>query len=310
MSPSRSGWGRCSAQMLAFGAGLALLAAWCWWSWPRWQAATPSQWLLLPLPAVLYLAAHALRGLRLFLLLYDGRIRLMQVLAVHLHAAGIGRLIPFKLGELYRIGALCSLTGHVPHAIMTVWMERAADALLVLLILIALLAGSGADLASASSLLIALTLFLFVTFFLFLVLPEMAVLATRYLITRHNSARSLSLLRIIDRGRALVALSAGIFRARWASLAWLSLGIWLFELGALVAAVALYAGQVRASELYGLFQASTAQEAVWQATAPATAAAAGYLLASLDTLVVLVLAGGLISVMRAGWRWRARRIQA
>jgi len=193
--------------------------------------------------APVYLLVHVLRAIRLFLLLYDGELRLREALLVHVHAAGVSALIPFKVGEIYRVIAIFLVTGHMAKALVAVWIERVFDALFVVVILglVAWWAGPQA-LAGIAWFFPVVAGFLFVSFFLFLVLPENLILVKRHLILKHNNLPALHVLRWIDALHRLLREAASIWRSRFATIVWLSMGIWLLEVGLMLAVTALWVG--------------------------------------------------------------------
>lgn len=202
----------------------------------------PAAWTAL-LVAPCYLLVHALRALRLFLIFYDGNLRLRDALFAHLHSAGVSALIPFKLGEIYRVAVLYATTGLLARALIAAWIERVFDTLLVmaLLGLIALLIGPAA-VAGAQWFLPVACVFLFVSFFLFLVLPENIAMIKRHLITKHHNPIALRALTVLDRLHKLLAEAGVIWRSRFATILWLSLFIWMLEVGTIVALVGLLGG--------------------------------------------------------------------
>ncbi len=194
-----------------------------------WPAAPLLSALVVIVP--LYLVAHAVRALRLYVLLYDSRHRLRSIAAAHFYAAGVSILIPWKLGEIYRMAVINRVISDAPRAIMAVWIERFYDILALVLIFCALAAAApiGGWTMLAGFFLMALA-FLFASFFLFLVLPENLNQLKRHLILKHNSQRTLLVLRACDRLHGLLLAASALWRRRWATVSWLSLAIWSIEM--------------------------------------------------------------------------------
>jgi hypothetical protein len=189
--------------------------------------------------APLYVVAHLLRSVRLFLILYDGRLRLREALYAHVHSAGVSALIPFKLGELYRMLVIYVATGHPAKAVVAAWIERVFDTLIVLTLFFCLGVFAGPQaLAGARWFLPVAAAFLFASFFLFLVLPESLTLIKRHLILKHNNQVALNGLVLVDRLHRMLAEAATIWRSRFATMLWLSLGIWFLEGSAVFVLVA------------------------------------------------------------------------
>jgi len=245
--------------------------------------------------APIYLLAHALRAVRLFLILYDGDLRLREALIAHVHSAGVSALIPFKLGEIYRVLVLCSVTGRLARSVMAAWIERVFDALLVMLLLAALAAFAGpAALTGAGWFLPVAAGFLFASFFVFLVLPENLGLIKRHLILKHNNAPALRLLALVDRLHRVLADAGAIWRSRFATVLWLSVGIWVLECGAVLAVLGVLGrGEAGLAAAWaGIFTEVTLRSSPWSSGAEGTSAVllAAYRLGTIDVLALVALA--------------------
>ncbi len=241
--------------------------------------------------APIYLCCHALRALRLFMLLYDGSVGAGAVLRTHLVAAGVSSLIPFKLGELYRIAAINSLIHNPTRAVMTVWIERAWDIAVVAAGLCALLVADG-DWEPFRWFLGAAALFLAISFFLFLVLPENLTALKRWLVIRHQGQWAVTALRTVDALHRLLRTASLLWRYRWATMIWLTAWIWAGELLALtlaVRAVPEAAGVVTRLVDMLILRSSPWQDISANLSTPAALAAQAYHLGTVDTIAVLAL---------------------
>ena len=242
-------------------------------------------WLLLP-AASIYLISHCLRALRIFLLLYDGRVRVGESFLAHLHAAGVSALIPFKLGELYRIAVFDRLIHNPIRALMTVWVERIWDAGALLLLLLLLVAVAKLEMEGLGRLAAMTLAFLFASGFLFLVLPENLNMIKRYLIIRQEGERALWALAMVDRFHRVLTTAATLLRYRILTIAWLTIGIWALECGALLLVLESVGAPV--DEAPGLLTSRLTELNPWAIPAGGTAAAA-YRAATLDPLVAAAL---------------------
>lgn len=276
----------------------ALLAAYLWLVLPGDLRAPAALAALVIAP--LYLVAHALRAVRLFLVLYDGNLRLRDALFAHVHASGVSALIPFKLGELYRILMVHSLSIRLSRAMIAIWIERVFDALLVagLLALLALVAGPGA-LTGNAWFVPALAGFLFASILFFLVLPENLVLVKRHLILKHNNAAALAILQLVDALHRVLADASRIWRTRFATMLWLSLGIWALEVGCVLAAVAFTGASLDPiGSGTRILTDLTVRSSPWTLAGPSDAALACYRLGTVDLLVTTALILALLVPIR------------
>jgi hypothetical protein len=271
-------------------AAAALLAVFLWQALPADLGAPAAAAAIAIIP--LYIAAHALRALRLFLILYDGDLRLRDALLAHLHAAGVSALIPFKLGEVYRVLTLHGFAVRLPLAAVAIWIERVFDALLVagLLGIVAAVAGPAA-VAGAARFLAMLAAFLFASILLFLVLPENLVLVKRHLIRKHNNPAALALLQLADSLHRVLADASEIWRTRFATILWLSLGIWALEAGCVLAAVAIASGRPEAAASGArILSDVVVRSSPWTLDSATSAVLACYRLGTVDLLALAALA--------------------
>jgi len=288
-------WRRSMAVAVTIGGVTALLyLIWRWgcMGWPS------GDWHNPVLAAAAYLAAHLVRAVRLFLLLNDGRLRFGMVLVGHFHAAGVSALIPFKLGEGYRIGVLGGICGDPVRAIMAVWIERLYDMVMITVLFAscALLAGAWPDglrwfLALAAG-------FLFASALIFCVLPENLGLLKRYLVLRHNRPWVPRALAAIDRLHRLLQTAAAVGRHRRATIIWLGLLIWSLE-----ATVIAMVGGFIPDAVSSLLRIAAVEGRVWQAPLHE---AAVLRLVSVD---VLVAGAFLLAPILAIAVWRSARIR-
>jgi len=271
-------------------------------AWPDLQILTTA--LLI---APIYIFCHVLRALRLFMLLYDGKVGAGAVLRTHLVAAGVSALIPFKLGELYRIAAINHLINNPTRAVMTVWIERAWDIALVAAGLCALLAVDGGW-EPFRWFLGAAGLFLAVSFFLFLVLPENLTACKRWLVIRHQGQWAVTALRAVDALHRLLHTASLLWRYRWATMIWLTAWIWAGELLALhlvVKAVPEASGVVTRLVDMLILRSSPWQYFAADMPEPAAKAIQAYHLGTVDVLAVIAL---LMLAWGACRAWSRRRL--
>ena len=254
----------------------------------------------LVLAALIYLVAHGLRALRLFLLLNDGRLRLSSVLVAHLHASGVSALIPFKLGEFYRVGVLTSVCGDPLRAVVAVWIERIYDLLLMVLVFSGCAIAAGAWPGGLRTFLVVTGGFLLASSLIFLVLPENLSLLKRYLVLRHNRPWVPRVLAAIDQLHIMLRTAAAVGRYRRATIIWLGAAIWTLE----VAVITITATSMDAESIAALLHGVAVEPRVWNAPVPAAAALR---LATVDVLVAgaLLLAPNLaVAAARIGGQQR------
>lgn len=190
-------------------------------------------WVVIPAAALLYLGAHALRAVRLALIIDDDRVSLRKIAAAHMLAAGAGLLIPFKLGEVYRIIEIDRLLRAPVRAVLVVWTERVLDLLTITaLVLVGLWTRQGLLHEFAAG--IAVTLGVVVgTFVLFFVIPENIESLKLYIIRRYNSPGALRVLRVLHGAHLVITQAPGVLKRRLSTLVSLGVAIWALEIAAL-----------------------------------------------------------------------------
>ncbi len=183
--------------------------------------------------ALLYLLAHLLRALRLTIMIHDDRVGLRETFAAHFVAAGASLLIPFKLGELFRVSEVARLLRSPLRSALLVWSERVLDLLAITaLMLIALIFRS--DLLQSAAMGILLTASVVVgTLIAFYVMPDNLEGVKLYFIRRYTSPWSLRAVQSVDAVQRLLLHAPDALRRRSATLVSLTLVIWMLEIGAL-----------------------------------------------------------------------------
>ncbi len=227
-----------------------------------------------------YLCAHGLRALRLFLLLNDGQLHLGRVAVAHLHAAGVSGLIPYKLGEVYRVAIIGSACGDPLRAVVAVWIERVYDIAAVIIIFSLISFSNGAMLPGLGIFLSLAIAFLLLSFLFFIVLPENLGLLKRYLVLRHNQPWVVTVLALIDRVHRVLRTGAAVWHHRIATIIWLSMAIWILD----VTAILIVVGSLDPGAIGVQLHDALVAPSIW--TVP-TEAAASLRVATVDGLVIL-----------------------
>lgn len=194
---------------------------------------------------LLYLASHLFRAARLAAL----SVSLLGISAraagaAHFATAPFGILLPLKLGEIVRFGALWSLSGRGVNSLIVLLIDRMFDSLFLLPILLTLAISN-----DASAFLMALTVLLaFVPLMTLVVGPRFLAELQRYLIIHPAPPISDRGLRMIDRLRRITVQASKLAWRLAAPLCLVSFLVWLCEL---LFCLILVQGIIGASELLG-----------------------------------------------------------
>jgi len=224
--------------LVAGGASLCLVAGWAIFA-PVAFAPVPAWQTVLAM--LLYLGAHALRAVRLAII--AGAIlgvAARTAALLHLAAAPLVMLVPFKLGEFVRLHQLWVVGRRLPGAVVVLLIDRAMDAVMLLATLAWMgtsLPGMGAGTPLVFALALVAMGLLLATF---LIGPEALAGLQRYIVLNHRHPAPLAALPLIDGLRRNVGAGGLLLRRHGALLLALSLMIWALELaGAAIFAAAV-----------------------------------------------------------------------
>lgn len=194
---------------------------------------------LLVLAVVSYGLSHVVRALRLALVaasILPLRVRVLFLL--HFHSAVMSVALPFKLGELYRLHELAVLSGDWGRALMAMLVERAFDAIVLLLLCVGLaLAGPGILPTDMRIVAVVLGVALGIALFVFFVAdPQLAALQA-YVFTHHISPQARMTLMAISSFRQAIAVARRCVQGNFLLLLLTTAAIWACEAVTLAAII-------------------------------------------------------------------------
>ena len=181
--------------------------------------------------ASLYALGQLMRVVRLALLIGDARLSLRYLASLHLFTAGVALGTPLRLGDAYRATELGRSAGGMIIGFTYVWIERLFDAAVILPLLLYAASRAGDEASSYAGIAGFTLLFLCLSILFVALLPDNLRRIGTYLIRRHEAHWTIRALRLIDEVRHVMRRIPLILRGKTASLAALTLLIWLFELG-------------------------------------------------------------------------------
>ena len=92
-------------------------------------------WMII-LFLILFMLVHIAKMTRLYLVLLEQKISFGRFVVVYLKTTCVNLIVPFKLGEIYRVYALAKETKKFPVGFLSVLVDRFFDTVSLLLILI------------------------------------------------------------------------------------------------------------------------------------------------------------------------------
>jgi hypothetical protein len=214
---------------------LVIILCWLWVKEPDIASIgnDPKCWSLIGI-AALYLCSHLVRMLRLALLTLDRRDKILPLTEAHALTAFPSSFLPFKIGEVLRLGAFFQVYDDCHRKALAVWLaERFGDVLVI-----------GAFILSLSLLHVDIPSNMRTVFIIFEVVAVLGLLSmfavattfiylNRHLVLTSHTPRGLKLLRA---SHALRQLEVEIYHSvngRLSAFALLSLLIWALEILAL-----------------------------------------------------------------------------
>jgi hypothetical protein len=187
-------------------------------------------WWLIPLFLLGFILVHLAKMMRLYLVLMEHKISFGSFVLLYLKTTLVNLIIPFKLGELYRIFCINKETGHWQVGVLSILVDRFFDTLALCIILLPL------DIFLFGRL--SFITLLFLTVMVLVVICYAAVLPTykylnRYLIKEKSSPRAMAALKGLEVVRVWYDFTHDLISGRFALILAASFGGWIFEIGTL-----------------------------------------------------------------------------
>lgn len=232
---------RVAAGYLAAVAALAL--GWLWLRAPALGVLAQGTHLLEFLGViVLYLGSHFIRMLRLALLTLDERQQAFPLLSAHALTALPSSFLPFKIGEVLRLGSFFYVYGGRRKA-LAVWLaERFGDVLVVAALIFGLYLFGVAVPPAMRTVFVLFVLAGLLSLLSLFAVAKVSIYLNRHLVLASHSARGLALLRF---SHSLRLLEKDIHRSvegRLAGFLLLSVLVWAVEIVALSFFIDCFAG--------------------------------------------------------------------
>ena len=189
------------------------------------------------LPAVLlcliwFFLIHAVKMFRMYLVLLESRIEFKRFIFAYCRTTLLNLIIPFKLGEIYRMAVFSRITKNAAVGIASVAVDRFFDTLALVLILLPLHVLNPSKISVAS---VFLMVFVTVVIFIYMMFPSAYGYLNKYLIINRTSLRSMTVLRWLEALNSGYEYIKKLVTGRYALLTLMSFGAWVLEGGLLFA---------------------------------------------------------------------------
>ena len=195
-------------------------------------------WWFIPAAVICFLMVHAAKMIRMYLVLMEHKIGFNRFLLLYCKTTFVNLVIPFKLGELYRVFAIGRATGIWQVGILSVFIDRFFDLAALCLVLLPL------DFFFFKEISFITWLFLGIILAIagiYLSIKPTYRYLNKYIIKEKNSKRSMAVLKGLDIVNDWYEFTRNLVRGRFALIFLASLAGWVFEILTLKALAGFFA---------------------------------------------------------------------
>lgn len=185
---------------------------------------------LLPLVLIGFAAVHAAKMARLYLVLMERKIAFWRFVLLYLDTTFVNLMIPFKLGEVFRVYRIGRETDKLLTGLLSVLIDRFFDTAVLLLFLFPVQLFVTERVSGVAIVMFAALLLLFLLYHSFQ--PVYSYL-NRYMILNKKSARSMTVLKGLEIARGWYGDARELITGRSPLIFLCSCIGWLLEIGVL-----------------------------------------------------------------------------
>ncbi|MCR4806972.1 MAG: flippase-like domain-containing protein [Lachnospiraceae bacterium] len=180
---------------------------------------------------VWFLVIHTIKMFRMYLVLLEHRIEFKKFVFAYLGTTLVNLIIPFKLGEVFRMFAYSKLTKNAGTGIAGTLVDRFFDTMALVLILIPLHVLHPDKISAVS---VFLTVFVIFTVFVYLIFMPAYSYLNRYIIINRDSRNSMAVLRFLEIIKSAFDYVKRLTSGRYALIILMSFAAWVLEGGLLL----------------------------------------------------------------------------
>lgn len=218
-------------------------------------------WWFIPLFLIGFMAVHIFKMMRLYLVLMEHKIGFGKFVLLYLKTTLVNLIIPFKLGELYRIFCISKATKHWQVGVLSILVDRFFDTLALCMILLPL------DIFVFGK--ASLITWIFLSIMVVVVIGYISVLPTyrylnRYLIKEKSSPRAMAALKSLDVIKIWYDFTQNLISGRFALIFLASFAGWFCEIGVLQLLAPLVIGYTDMQiPLFGIYDFNSYIQAIF-----------------------------------------------
>lgn len=177
-----------------------------------------------------FICVHLIKLMRLYLIVMDQKVSFDRFVPAYLRTTLVNLLIPYKLGEIYRIGVFTRISGGFKTGFFSVLIDRFFDTLALVLILLPYQLLIAGRVTIPTILLAAFVVIVLVSYRVF---PPSYEFLNRYIITQRESKRSMLALAALERVSGYHGYARDLVTGRYGILFLFSLAAWIIEIAVL-----------------------------------------------------------------------------
>lgn len=177
-----------------------------------------------------FAAVHAAKMVRLYLVLMERRIAFGRFVLLYLKTTFVNLIVPFKLGELFRIYCIGRETNKLQTGLLSVLIDRFFDTAVLLLFLLPVQGFVTGRISGVAVILLAAVLFLLLVYLEF---QPVYTYLNRYIILNKKSGRSMMVLKGLEYAHDWYEDARELVTGRSPLIFLFSCAGWLLEIGVL-----------------------------------------------------------------------------
>lgn len=177
-----------------------------------------------------FVVIHTIKMFRMYLVLMEHKISFRRFVFAYCRTTLANLIIPFKIGEIYRMAVFSRITGNVGIGIAGVLADRFFDTMALVLILMPLHVLYPSRISAVS---VFLAVFVAVTIFVYLIFPSAYMNLNKYIIMHRDSRNSMAVLKWLEVLNSGYEYIRRLVRGKYALMILMSFGAWVLEGGLL-----------------------------------------------------------------------------
>lgn len=170
---------------------------------------------------------HMFKMIRMYLIVMEKNVHLKRFIPAYLRTTLVNLIIPFKLGEIYRVVVFSRMTGVFNVGLFSVLVDRFFDTLALIVILLPYQIFSGKGISASVA---VLTVFLLLLIFAYACFPSSYRYLNRYIITSRTSKTSMIVLRVLELVNECYMYVKELVLGRYGLMLLFSFGAWIMEI--------------------------------------------------------------------------------